>query len=498
MGFRYTDGLLYAWRIARTGYPARLLTIDAVGAVVNVYEITGMPTSSNASSGANSSNLNAGDISADGKYLYLTDSGGGAPDGNPNLYVIDLTTTPPKLVATFLIRDASGNRPTGPNNDLKRKVNDFAYNRIDGLLYGADQNSGKLAILDPATGIRTDVSPGLLPFDVNDETIRYGGAWFDSAGTLYLYENVSGMIYPVTFPGGVPTLGEPIQGDPSTDVDAAACAGGPVVEPDTPAIDIEKTVYEGHDSGLSGPGEDFFEAMQDEEITYFFEITNTGNVALNPVTFTDGNLTDGGGAIGDPPIGIGDLITVLDERVAGSLAPGGKIILAYQTTASDTLVSQGSFVNTACVEGIFEQTTVDDCDDAAVLVPELCADPEDPSDGEGCTPGYWKQSQHFDSWVAYNPNDSFEAVFGVDLFGKLDGLTLLDALKVRDPRGEGALIRHAVAALLNAASAGVDYEFSEGDVKEWVKDAYAAGIYEEYEKAKDHLEMENERMCPLD
>ena len=42
-----------------------------------------------------------------------------------------------------------------------------------------------------------------------------------------------------------------------------------------------------------------------------------------------------------------------------------------------------------------------------------CVDVKRP--GEGCTPGYWKQPQHFDSWVGYTPSQSFEAVFSVDV-----------------------------------------------------------------------------------
>jgi len=331
------------------------------------------------------------------------------------------------------------------------------------------------------------VPPGLLPFDAADATIRYGGAWFGFDGTLYLYENNElGGIYPVTFPGGVPFLGTFIDGPDSTDVDAAACAGGPAVEPDTPAIKIEKTVYEGHDSGLSGPGGDIFEGLIDDLITYVFTVTNTGNVPLSSIMIDDPTLSivDSGGLIllsGTQP-----------------LAPGASLVYYYETAIDKTvepwLNAQGSLLNTACVEGTpLEGDMVSDCDDAAVLVPELCEDPGDPSDGEGCTPGYWKAKQHYDSWPdPYTPDSNFLAVFGAG-----PDISFKDALKVRDPRGEGALIRHAVAALLNAASGYVEYEFSETDVIKWVQDAYEAGTYEEYEKAKDHLEMENERMCPL-
>ena len=114
-----------------------------------------------------------------------------------------------------------------------------------------------------------------------------------------------------------------------------------------------------------------------------------------------------------------------------------------------------------------------------------------PEGGEGCTPGYWKQSHHFHSWpAAYAQDDSYDAVFGV---GSSFGGTLLDALK-RGGGKEKALGRHAVAALLNADGSGVVYAFTEGEVIQKVQDAYASG---DFNGVKGQLETENERGCPL-
>ena len=120
-----------------------------------------------------------------------------------------------------------------------------------------------------------------------------------------------------------------------------------------------------------------------------------------------------------------------------------------------------------------------------------CEPPPPPGGGEGCTPGYWKQDHHFDSWGAtgYEPYDSFDAVFGVSSsFG-----TLLDGLQAKGG-GEKALARHAVAALLNASSPYVSYEYTAAEVIALVQDAYATGGFE---YAKDMLEDQNETYCPL-
>lgn len=111
--------------------------------------------------------------------------------------------------------------------------------------------------------------------------------------------------------------------------------------------------------------------------------------------------------------------------------------------------------------------------------------------GEGCTPGYWKQAHHFDSWVGYNPNDNYETVFGVDAsFDK----TLLGALQ-QGGGGEKALGRQAVAALLNAASPDADFFYTQAEVIAKVQEAYATG---NFNGIKDLLETQNDPTpCPL-
>ena len=113
-----------------------------------------------------------------------------------------------------------------------------------------------------------------------------------------------------------------------------------------------------------------------------------------------------------------------------------------------------------------------------------------PGGTEGCTPGYWKQRHHFDSWVGYSPGDLFSDAFGnVNAF---PGKTLLDVLR-RGGGHEKALGRHSVAALLNASSA-VDYEYDVAGVISAFNDAFNSG---EYEGQKDLFDEANNRGCPL-
>lgn len=120
--------------------------------------------------------------------------------------------------------------------------------------------------------------------------------------------------------------------------------------------------------------------------------------------------------------------------------------------------------------------------------------------GQGCTPGYWKQRQHFDSWVGYYPTDPFLSVFGRDITIKWSKKgkpkdtkpTLLQALEANGG-GINALARHAVAALLNAASLG-NFAYSEQWVIEEFQLAFDSG---DYETTKNMFMEANESYCPL-
>ena len=118
--------------------------------------------------------------------------------------------------------------------------------------------------------------------------------------------------------------------------------------------------------------------------------------------------------------------------------------------------------------------------------------PPPPQGGEGCTPGYWKQPHHFDSWPApYAPSQTFDATFSVTAFGDD---TLAEVLGANGG-GVNALGRHAVAALLNSASEGVSYSMSAAQVLAAVQAALAKGG--DIEGTKNILVRLNEQGCPL-
>jgi spermidine/putrescine-binding protein len=124
---------------------------------------------------------------------------------------------------------------------------------------------------------------------------------------------------------------------------------------------------------------------------------------------------------------------------------------------------------------------------------------------EGCTPGYWKQAHHFDSWPAgYSPTDNFDTVFTnvfmpqyvVNLFDP--NITLLQALKLQGDRtGIHQLARTAVATLLNAKKFGDQFSQDIGFLKLVVY--YSQNETKSYITYwKDHFDRQNnEAVCTL-
>ncbi len=117
--------------------------------------------------------------------------------------------------------------------------------------------------------------------------------------------------------------------------------------------------------------------------------------------------------------------------------------------------------------------------------------PPPPATFGGCTPGYWKQSHHFDSWPAqYSPNMLFSSVFE----NAFPGMTLRQVL-AQGGGGLNALGRHTVAALLNSGTTAVGYGLSSPQA---VIDAFnAAYLGSNYETLKNQFAAMNERGCPL-
>jgi uncharacterized repeat protein (TIGR01451 family) len=189
----------------------------------------------------------------------------------------------------------------------------------------------------------------------------------------------------------------------------------------------------------------------------------------------------------DSPNCVGSVVdALLGVNQAINLASGTSVVI----NASRTVVAgdPDPLVNTATAtcSPVGFPNVLSAMDTHSVAIPP-------PPGGEGCTPGFWKQDQHFDSWVGFSPDQTLESVFDVPDDLGLDDVTLLEALSTGGG-GVNALLRHAVAALLNASSPDVDFDLTVAQVISMTNAALASG---DFEAQKDIFAGFNEQSCPL-
>ena len=123
---------------------------------------------------------------------------------------------------------------------------------------------------------------------------------------------------------------------------------------------------------------------------------------------------------------------------------------------------------------------------------------------QGCTPGYWKN--HPQAWgCGYTPTTKFFDVFMVitNRRGLPANLTLMEAVSLGGGEYK-ALVRHAVAALLNACHSNVDYPYTGTQIISTVVSMFNSGSailggknYSGVEALKDELDRANNLGCPL-
>jgi hypothetical protein len=118
--------------------------------------------------------------------------------------------------------------------------------------------------------------------------------------------------------------------------------------------------------------------------------------------------------------------------------------------------------------------------------------------GHGCTPGYWKQTQHFFRWGGIPQSQSFNTTFGVTAAqsGFANSFSLLEAL-ANGGGGINALARQGAAAYLNSRTPGMNFPYTTQQVITLVHDAIVSGKSKTIEATKDALEKANSLEGPL-
>lgn len=110
---------------------------------------------------------------------------------------------------------------------------------------------------------------------------------------------------------------------------------------------------------------------------------------------------------------------------------------------------------------------------------------------EGCNSKFWIERKHIRLWGEYQPGWSFNEVFGVQ---EEPDTTLLAALSSTSSDIMSVFRRHAVAALLNAASNHIGFAYTLEEVIAMVQEAYRTG---DFQAIKNLLAKENFGDCPL-
>jgi len=336
-------------------------------------------------------------------------------------------------------------------------------------------------LVDPVTML--PIGPAFNPTPVLDGGFNIGDDDHDNKLDLteeWVYTSMATATGTGQFKNLSDVAGTSPEGEVVTDEDPAHwIIPGPELEP---AIDVEKYV-KAESAPAASLGDDADSPTGPsitlgEDAIFTYLVKNTGDVELSNVVLKDDNAT---------------AITTDDFMPAPVLVAGfnvgdidkdNKLDLTetWKYVASVTPMSVGQYTNLGTVTAKApDNSIVTDSDPANYIVTQP------PGNFEGFTPGYWKQKQHFSSWVGYTTNQSFETTFGVVIAGS--NYSLLEALGLGGG-GVNALMRHAVAALLNASNGGVNYKYSTAQVISMVQNAFATG---NYEATKNLFEAENEK-----
>jgi len=228
---------------------------------------------------------------------------------------------------------------------------------------------------------------------------------------------------------------------------SSAVSAGQYVSTETPTTgwDLTSVTCDDSDSVGSVPSMNAtFNVAAGETVTCTF--TNTqqkGHLIVNKVTVPSGNTT----------------VFTVNATGTGTITGGGAGTIS--TTASMNYeVTPGTYSVTESSMSGWTQTS-NMCSGVVVAAgqTQTCTITNTQA-VQYCSPGYWKQSQHFSSYVTYHPTDLFSAIFGPVITinwsakGKpapLTDPTLLQALQANGG-GINMLARATVDALLNASA----------------------------------------------
>lgn len=188
-------------------------------------------------------------------------------------------------------------------------------------------------------------------------------------------------------------------------------------------------------------------------------------------------------AVGLPSLLAGTGLLVVVAAFAGTSVAAGAI--GTSTTGSDTSTT----ATTTSDPSSTSPSTTTPPTTTTTTVPPTTTPP--PPGEEGCTPGFWKNHPQAFAGTGFTPSTTLGSAF-TGLPAGYASLTFAQALSL-GAGGLDALLRHAVAALLNASSPDVDYPLSAATVISLTNAAIASG---DYEATKDQFDEFNNLGAP--
>lgn len=170
---------------------------------------------------------------------------------------------------------------------------------------------------------------------------------------------------------GVVTEDEPIYGFRiDNDGEADVKFFGLSDEPFLPAMTLDKTVYTGHDVGVScGASGEVVNVANGDDITFCFSITNNGEADLDNLTITDADLDLSGVDADDT-----GTFTVISGDLP--LVEGETMVIAYDTAAAGPVINTATATADVILSGGGVNTILSpetDTDTAQVIAPNLAS-----------------------------------------------------------------------------------------------------------------------------
>ena len=218
-------------------------------------------------------------------------------------------------------------------------------------------------------------------------------------------------------------------------------------------------------------------------IAYHFTVTVAGGTGYGLPSGSSFDLLVGqckAAWIGVDPASAPSIVTISEVDL-----PAG-VLLDRMEAPWSTAVTGSNWISVTARTGQYDMVKVHN--KAGEIPP-----PPPPTGVFGCTPGYWKQPQHFGNWIGYSQTQLYREAFGVNALSR--HLTLLAALEEGGGNGN-RFGRHSTAALLNASRLGSGYGMSTAEVIAAVQAAVAGGSTQ-MDALASRFEGLNERSCPL-